>query len=195
MTVTEASPHVTRIEIAWSEATGGYVIHVHVTGVGPATAQPKSNDTVVTEARYLAEKLGLNPDAIERPAELAPTVADILDAAADRIARHGHAKTDFAVYANPGDLTKTACCMVGAIRISAGLTTKALVDQPHDDIPELARQAEEELAQLLIQFGAAECWTGDDFDPVETVAGWNDADNCDQDSAVEMLRDAAELAR
>lgn len=78
-TTDQATEAVGRVEIAWSEVTGGYVIHTWGYGAGPVTMQPQSDGTVVTEARSLAEKLGIDPDAVEIPAELATTTRDDTD--------------------------------------------------------------------------------------------------------------------
>jgi hypothetical protein len=125
----------------------------------------------------------------------APTTpAELLEAAARRILANGHYKGSFIDYSFPRPKT-APCCAIGAIRLSAGLSIDQL-ERAQAVHPQIVRDAEETLGALIIRVTGRECVTEDELtDYVETIATWNDAPNNGAASVVDMLYDAAEMAR
>lgn len=117
------------------------------------------------------------------------TVQDLLSSAAKRIETYGHHKETFLDHeaANPYE---APCCMAGAIRLSYGVPLEDIY-RVHEEQPELVRQAEELLAEV------AERNLGGPMPslPIDAIADVNDAESFTADQAIELLQDAAELAR
>lgn len=122
------------------------------------------------------------------------TVHDICILAALHVEVFGHHQGDFLATDWPTMQNLAACCAAGAIRLGAGMSADDIMHKA--EWPPIVVEADELLAEYLIEAGWRECRNrADELDPVETIAGWNDADGMDAAEVARVLRDVAELAR
>ena len=119
------------------------------------------------------------------------TAAQLLAKAADHMLKVG--KGIGAFTADPDKPTTSPVCVIGAIRIAGWLAgLRVDLDQEHEAQPKVVREAEDWAAERVNRVSGRLCTDKEGFvDPVETVTGWNDELDCDLDSAVDLLREAA----
>lgn len=122
------------------------------------------------------------------------TVHEICTLAALHIEVFGHHQGDFLGDDWPTLQNLAACCAAGAIRLGAGMSADDIMRK--GEWPAVVIEADELLAEYLIEASWRECRNrAGELDPVETIAGWNDADGMDAEEVARVLREVAEEAR